>query len=493
MGGGEDGGRPILRQGVAMPATATRAGARPPFESPREQEARLAVHPPPASRGGTRGGDWPRTTRVLPWAIAAFIAMLFLVPFDAVDLPVAAPVDPKLDRFVLVGLAVVWLLLLLARAPSGPRVRRTPLNWGIFVFLATAGASIAFHADLLAHAEELGLAVKKLALFLAFVLFFYIVASSIRAREVRAFGALIVILATITAIGTTWEFRFGTNYFFDLASKTIGHLVTVQPEPGNPKFGRPNVTGPTGHGLAVTLLLAMALPAAIVGLLSERRTRARYLYAAAAAVILMGCFSTVRKTGVIAPMVAVLVMTAYRPRDMLRLAPYGVAALVLSQLASPGAVSGLRYQFQGGARDSNQGRTSDYAAITPDLKAHLALGRGFGSYDPKVQRFKPIERRVHRTLDNQYLGLAVETGVLGLAAFVAMLACGWAGAHRLARAASLSRAGPAMAAIAGIASFAVASALFDSFSFPQAPYMLFLLCGLAVAAAADPLTERRPF
>ena len=29
---------------------------------------------------------WPRTTRVLPWTIAAFTAMLFLVPFDAMTI-----------------------------------------------------------------------------------------------------------------------------------------------------------------------------------------------------------------------------------------------------------------------------------------------------------------------------------------------------------------------------------------------------------------------
>lgn len=434
--------------------------------------------------------EWPRTTRILPWAIAIFIGMLFLVPFDAVNLPVATPVDPKLDRFLLLGLAGLWFVLLLVRGPHAPRLRHTRLDWGIFAFLAVAGASIAVNAELLDHVEELGLSVKKIFLFLAFVLFFYIVSSSIRPREVRAFVALIVILATITALGTTWEGRGGTNYFYYAASKTLGHVAYVQPAPGDPKYGRPNVTGPTAHGLAVTMLLAMALPLALVGTLSGRRTRSRYLYAAATAIILMGCFSTIRKTGVIAPVIAVAVMTAYRPRELIRLAPFGVAVLILTQLLSPGALTGLRYQFTGGSKGSNEGRTGDYSAVAPDLKTHLALGRGFGSYDPKVQRFKLLDRRRHRTLDNQYLGLAVETGMLGLAAFMLMLGCGWSMAHRLAKSTSLERAGPAIAAIAGIASFAVGSALFDSFSFAQAPYMLFLLFGLVVAGTADDPRER---
>jgi hypothetical protein len=39
------------------------------------------------------GGDdaWPHTRRPLPWLFAALLAMIFLVPFDAIQLKVGLP------------------------------------------------------------------------------------------------------------------------------------------------------------------------------------------------------------------------------------------------------------------------------------------------------------------------------------------------------------------------------------------------------------------
>jgi O-antigen ligase len=169
---------------------------------------------------------------------------------------------------------------------------------------------------------------------------------------------------------------------------------------------------------------------------------------------------------------------------MARLAPLGLLVIAMSQLVSPGALSGVRYEFTGGNNLSSQGRTSDYKAVAPDLKTHYAFGRGFGSYDPKIQNFKKMEKRRHRILDNQYLMLLIETGVIGIAAWLIMLITAWATSHRLARSSSLTRAGPALASIAGIASFLVGTSLFDVLAFAQVPYMLFLLFGLTVANSA---------
>src|SRR6185312_5414230 len=59
------------------------------------------------------GGTWPRTTRVLPWMLAAFLAMVWLVPFDSASLPVHLPFESKLDRVVIILMAFVWLAALL--------------------------------------------------------------------------------------------------------------------------------------------------------------------------------------------------------------------------------------------------------------------------------------------------------------------------------------------------------------------------------------------
>ena len=90
------------------------------------------------------GGDWPRTTRVLPWMLAGFIALLWLTPFHQIQLSMSMPIDMKLDRLVLPFVALLWVLALAAggaqRAADPPdldprggrrvrRARRSSASW----------------------------------------------------------------------------------------------------------------------------------------------------------------------------------------------------------------------------------------------------------------------------------------------------------------------------------------------------------------------------
>ncbi len=66
--------------GAGAVGPAVTAAAAP---SRRRAAIRQAVGP---------GGDWPHTTRVIPWMIAAFFGLLWLVPFNAIQLSVIAAV-----------------------------------------------------------------------------------------------------------------------------------------------------------------------------------------------------------------------------------------------------------------------------------------------------------------------------------------------------------------------------------------------------------------
>ena len=50
--------------------------------------------------GSDYGADdrWPRTTRVLPWTLAVFIAPVWLVPFNSLELNASVAIDLTLDR-----------------------------------------------------------------------------------------------------------------------------------------------------------------------------------------------------------------------------------------------------------------------------------------------------------------------------------------------------------------------------------------------------------
>jgi O-antigen ligase len=147
------------------------------------------------------------------------------------------------------------------------------------------------------------------------------------------------------------------------------------------------------------------------------------------------------------------------------------------QMLSPGSLASIRGQLQPNRLHSDNSvldRQADYDAVTPDIDAHPALGRGWGSYDPKK----------YRVLDNQLLGTAVMAGWVGVGVFVALIVAAFGAGHRALRTRSSLRAPPGYAAAAAAVVFGVVSTLFDSLSFPQVPYVFLTIAGLAVVASS---------
>jgi polysaccharide biosynthesis protein PslJ len=413
--------------------------------------------------------------------------MLFLVPFDQALLPGNLPFDLKLDRVFLVPIATCWLAAAILASGASPRFRRSPLNLAVLVFATLAVTSVVINLGTLVKADELDLAIKKLVLLGSLVAFFFIVSTVVRPREVPAFAVFLVILGAVAAFGITLENRSGTNYFFDLTDTLLPGIGLEDRESSiyYDDTGRRNITGPTSHGLAATTLLAMILPFAIVGVMEARDRRKRLLYLAATALILAGAMGTVRKSAGVVPFIPPLVLLAYRPRAMIRLLPFGILMIFAVHLLVPGAMGSIKNQLfpKGGFLTdvSSEGRKEDYDAVRPDLYNHLALGRGYGTYDPDV----------YRVLDNQYLNTRIQMGYIGMASYLAIFLALFLAAHKVIRSGDRMRAPPALAAAGAAAAAGVASALFDALAFPHVPYLLLFIGGLVIAAS-DGLPVRQP-
>lgn len=422
---------------------------------------------------GPRPDLWPRTTRVLPWTIAAFAAMLFLLPFDAMAVTSAKP-----DRPLLVVILGLWLLsLAVMRGENRPRLSGSVLHGAILFFVVTAVLSLLLNADTLRIHGELGLGLKKLLFLFCFFSVFVVTASALRPGEARAFIPLIVGLGCVAALGSVWEYRTGYNVFYELGGKLIHgglDLPTVAIE--KDATGRIPVLGPTIHPLAVAQLLAMVVPFAVVGGLYASTSRRKVFYGVAMLILLAGVFATQRKTGPIVLAAGVLTVFIYRPRQMLRAAPAGILLLLAVPLVAPSALGSVRDQLQPGAATStlsSRDRLSDYEAIGPEILNHPALGRGWQTYDP--------ER--YRVLDNEYLSILIGNGWLGLAAFALLLIAALAVCTRAIRTDDPARAPPALAAAGVVTMVAVASATFDTIAFAVVPYTFCLMLGLAAACA----------
>ncbi len=433
---------------------------------------------------------WPRTRRPLPWLIAGFIAAIFLVPVDGIHLKIPLPFSSDFDRFLVAVIAATWLIgILVGRREKVVRLRSRGWAAGMIAFFFLAVTSIVVNIDRITNLGEWEVAQRRLAVLVGLVAIFAIVSLTLRVAELRPFAVLVAVLAVLTALGTIYEEKTGYNVFYNTATTVLSPIADVDPSPTeiDPAFerGRPTITGPTRHALSVTSLLGMALPFAVVLAAIAPTLRRRLLWMLAACVIVAGAMITQRKSGAVVPAFALLTLFVLRPRQLLRLAPFGIVALALALAVAPGMFSSVQEFNRADSKASTEGRTSDYPAVVPDLLTHPLVGRGYGTLDS-------IRLDTYRIFDNEYLGQVYQVGVLGLLAFIALIVTPLFIVRNVLRSDNPLRGPPALAASAGCLAFGVATALYDILSFPQAPYLfLFMAAMCTCAASVEVPAERR--
>ena len=283
--------------------------------------------------------DWPRTNRLQPWLVALLLATVFLVPIDSIKFAIHLPIDARPDRFALIACVGLGVLAALLRPAGAQRVRHRYglIDLTIFLFFAAAVASVALNLDTLQALGQVSPTIKRFALLMAYVTFFLVVVNMVRTSELDAFIRLIIILATTAAFGTVIEYATGFNVFFWVAQ----HL-----SPPGTSFsgtsalrttsGRPDITGPTRHGLAVSTMVAMVMPFALVGAVDSKTRRERLLYGIASVLMVAGCACTLRRTGVILPFVSVSAILLFGGRRMLPVLRVAAVLLASAPVVLPG-------------------------------------------------------------------------------------------------------------------------------------------------------------
>jgi O-antigen ligase len=133
----------------------------------------------------------------------------------------------------------------------------------------------------------------------------------------------------------------------------------------------------------------------------------------------------------------------------------------------PGLLGTITHLFTGVSNDSSAKSRSGSFSIAYDFISRTPVfGRGFLTFLP-----------AYRILDDQYLGLLIETGVVGLAAYLGLLVSAVVGGLRLRRTANRIDSMLGVSLAASAASALASFALFDAFSFPMAASLIFLILG----------------
>ncbi|MRJ76477.1 hypothetical protein GEV29_08020 [Aeromicrobium sp. SMF47] len=236
-------------------------------------------------------------------------------------------------------------------------------------------------------------------------------------------------------------------------------------------FTRPSgmATHPIEYGAVITMILPLALALAFSD--TSRGALRRWFPVLALAISVP---LSISRSALLSAVVGCLVIILSWPPAARRIAAAGAAVMTVGvYITVPGMLGSLLGLFTGIGGDSSAlSRTGSYPIAFEFVEKSPLFGRGFSTFLPK-----------YRILDNQFLGLLIEVGIVGLAAFVALIVTALVCVLRTRRRVGdglprQAAQGLAAAVAAGAASLGV----FDGLSFPMSAGLFFLMLGMAGAA-----------
>lgn len=188
--------------------------------------------------------------------------------------------------------------------------------------------------------------------------------------------------------------------------------------------------GPFGGGLTVGIFLIIPIVLALVSAIESRGSIKKLGFAGFATFMLVALYFTLARTAWLAIGVVVAVLATVRYRKLRLLAPVALVILVL-------AVAGIRQRWEPVFTNTEEttaaGRVERWEGAVEVFRSNLVLGAGLGVGDVKAG--EAATGRATPT-HGDYFRVLADTGVLGLTAFLWLLAAtGWAGlrAYRAAR------------------------------------------------------------
>lgn len=411
------------------------------------------------------------------WLVGGLLAVILFIPIRRYEMPFELPIQLEPYRIAVLMLALAWLASLLV--DSSVRMRRSGLEAPLLAFLAVVVLGLVANRGLAAELQTT--VIKAVSYILSFLLVFYLIVSVARTRAaIETIVTALVLGGAIVSFLAVIESRTGFNAFDRIQS--VFPLVRFTGEDTLARGQNFRASGSAEHPIALGALLVMVLPLALYAAFSRRRP----IWWVSVVLLAVGATATVSRTAVAMLLALSVVYLIARPRQALRLSPLVVPFIVAVHFATPGTLGTLRASF-GDEDKSDEGRTSDYATAFEQVELAPFLGSGTGT-----RIVTGVEANAE-ILDNQWLASLIETGIFGVAALI------WLYGRYIWRLLRAARGDPSPQAwlviglAAGVAAWVVGMFLFDSFSFVQATFVLYiyLALGAVLVLVEEPLYAPR--
>jgi len=442
------------------------------------------------SSGSASGHALPRRNRDAHWVvvpeapalrvgwvpmISVLVAVVMFIPIRRYSLPGGLPFQLEPYRLLVAAVVLGWIGALLV--DPRVRLRSSGLRGPLLLLLVAVLGSIAVNPGEVGAEQTQVL--KSLTFLFSFLLVLVLIVSVVQTREqVDRIIEVLVFCGGVVAFFAIIESRTDYNVFNQLGR--VLPFLTLQEVPDIPGRGaRLRVFASAQHSIALSAAMVMLVP--LAAYLAVRT--ARRLWWVAGGLMLVAAVATISRTGILMLLVILIVFCFLRPADARKAMPIGLPVLIAVHLAIPGALGSLHDAFapkgglvaeqEYGKGQLGSGRVADLGPALTQAKQRLVLGQGYGT------RVTDDNQKKDNILDNQWLGTLLETGIIGVLAWI------WLFARTVRRLGARARSDPSDLGLlmtglaASITAFAVGLFTYDAFSFIQVTYIMFILVALS--------------
>ena len=424
---------------------------------------------------------------LLAWdSLLALLALVILfIPIQRYVLPGSLPVELEPYRLLVAFMIAGWIASLLVD-PS-VRLRRTGFEVPVLLILAGVLGSVLANSSEVAERDPF--VVKGISFLLRFVLLFVFIVSVVKTTgQIEWLLRFMVSGGAVLAVFAIVESRTQYNVF-DHLSNVVPLLDSTPFSVASSEEGRGvRAYASAQHPIALGAAFVLLIPPAVY--LVRRAARARWWWWLAVALLAFGALATLSRTSVLMLVAVAATFLWLRPRETRRLLPLLLPAIIAAHFVVPGTLGTLKESFfpKGGLiaeQQSNpgsrgQGRIADLGPSLREFAHKPLVGQGYATR--VVDRTHPSDQ----ILDDQWLGILLETGLVGLVGWLWLVG---RAIRRLALAAKqdLSMRGWLLAALAAsVTTYTVGMLTFDAFAFIQVTFLFFMLLGLGAAALRIP-------
>lgn len=399
-------------------------------------------------------------------ALCAFLVVLLGIPSGLIVSQLGSMGSPA----TLFGLlALMWWCWHHIHRPTATTVGVQPVRWALAIFMLLVLMSYIRAMTLPISGDEISPADSAFLRLSGLAGIALLANDGIRdSQRMHTLVRFLIVGGTLVALLSMVQFFTGEIWVDRLEIPGLSRNLAL--DLGS-RQGLARPSGTASHPIEFATLVSLVVPIAIMD--AKGRDPARLRHLIPVVVLVLGVALSLSRTAIVCVGLALVLIFPALPKAW----RWGgaIAALILAgvlYVAVPGMVGTLRGLFLGITDDpSVLSRTDAYAIAGEFLARSPLIGRGLGTFLPK-----------YWIVDNMYLQLLVEIGLVGVCAilglFVTAIVCAW-------RARRLFPSGRdrdlATGLMASLAAGATSFAFFDALSFQQAAYCMFLLVGMAGA------------